>query len=91
MSGNLGAFVNGNMFIGPFGPEAGLRFPAVLAAEVTAAGGGPSGPAGRRMAGYVSLRPDTPGARARSLAAAALEYVGTFPPRVTGRGKKAGR
>ncbi len=33
MSGNLGAFVSGNMFMGLFGPEAGLKFPAALAAD----------------------------------------------------------
>jgi TfoX/Sxy family transcriptional regulator of competence genes len=55
MFGNLGAFVNGNMFMGLFGPEVGLKLPEAEAHQVVASGGGPFGPAERPMTGYVSL------------------------------------
>lgn len=55
MFGNLGAFVNGNMFLGLFGSDVGLRLAASDLDGLTALGGGPFGPAGRPMGGYVSL------------------------------------
>jgi TfoX/Sxy family transcriptional regulator of competence genes len=56
MFGNVAAFVNGNMFMGLFGPDFGVRLPegdrdALLAIE----GSGPFGPAGRPMKEYVSM------------------------------------
>ncbi len=56
MFGNLGAFVGGNMFMGLFGAQVGVRLPADDAAELLAIeGAGPFGPAERPMGGYVSL------------------------------------
>src|SRR4051812_11224173 len=55
MFGNLGAFVNGNMFMGLFGSEIGVKLPPDELARVRGAGGGPFGPAERPMGGYVSL------------------------------------
>ena len=56
MFGNLGAFVNGNMFMGLFGADVGLRLGDTdQAALLDEKGAGPFGPEGHRMAGYVSL------------------------------------
>ena len=56
MFGNLGAFVIGNMFMGLFGADVGVKLPdadreALLAEE----GAGPYGPKERPMGGYVTL------------------------------------
>jgi len=56
MFGNLGAYVNGNMFMGLFGSSVGLKLSdadrqSLLAVEGT----GPFGPPERPMAAYVSL------------------------------------
>jgi TfoX/Sxy family transcriptional regulator of competence genes len=56
MFGNLGAFVNGNMFAGLFGADIGVKLRATDAAELlTFEGAGPFGPAERPMGGYVTL------------------------------------
>ena len=58
MFGNLGAFVNGNMFMGLFGADIGLRLAPDDAATLRAIeGAGPFGPAERPMGGYVTLPP----------------------------------
>jgi len=87
MFGNLGAFVNGNMFLGLFGSDIGVKLDAAGANELAAiSGAGPFGPEDRPMGGYVTLPPalvGTPdGARwvARSLA-----HVGALPPKKTKR------
>jgi len=81
MFGNLGAFVNGNMFMGLFGSEIGLKLPAAdQAALLEVDGAGPFGPAERPMGGYVSLpallwgSPD-----AAVWVGRALEHVGALP------------
>lgn len=56
MFGNLGAFVNGNMFMGLFGSQVGVKLnegdrEALLREE----GAGPFGPEERPMGGYVTL------------------------------------
>lgn len=56
MFGNLGAFVNGNMFMGLFGSDVGVKLAAADAEELLAQpGAGPFGPAERPMGGYVTL------------------------------------
>jgi len=56
MFGNLGAFVNGNMFAGLFGPDVGVRLADDDRDELAGeAGVGPFGPAERPMGGYLSL------------------------------------
>ncbi len=57
MFGNLGAFVNGNMFAGLFGDVIGVKvLDDDLRAELSAIDGtGPFGPAERPMGGYVGL------------------------------------
>jgi TfoX/Sxy family transcriptional regulator of competence genes len=60
MFGNLGAFVNGNMFAGLFGPTLGVRLTGETDRNELAAlaGTGPFGPSERPMSGYVALPPD---------------------------------
>lgn len=85
MFGNLGAFVNGNMFLGLLGSAIGLKLNetdrAFLLAEE---GAGPFGPAGTPMGGYVALPPALAADpfKAEIWVAKALDYVGAFPPKV---------
>lgn len=56
MFGNLAAFVNGNMFMGLFGPDVGVRLAEEDRAELaTEPGAGAFGPADRPMKEYVTL------------------------------------
>lgn len=56
MFGNLGAFVNGNMFMGLLGCDVGVKLEAKdLARLVAEPGAGPFGPAERPMVGYVTI------------------------------------
>ena len=63
MFGNLGAFVNGNMFAGLFGASVGVKLGADDHAELATLGGGPFGPEARPMGGYLTL-PPSPDVRA---------------------------
>ncbi|WP_285727226.1 TfoX/Sxy family protein [Psychromicrobium xiongbiense] len=83
MFGNLGAFVNGNMFAGMFGESIGVRvLDETLQAELSAIPGtGAFGPAERAMGGYTSLPADwrqAPGLAAEWIGIA-LEQVGHLP------------
>jgi TfoX/Sxy family transcriptional regulator of competence genes len=85
MFGNLGAYVNGNMFMGSFGAQVGLKLADADRAELLAVkGAGPFGPDARPMGGYVALPPAwrTPTARTAALVAKALEHVAAMPPKV---------
>jgi TfoX/Sxy family transcriptional regulator of competence genes len=82
MFGNLGAFVNGNMFMGLFGSSIGLKLAEDDRADLAAIdGSAPFGPDERPMAGYVSI----PAAwrampeQARPWVERAVEYVATMP------------
>lgn len=57
MFGNLGAFINGNMFAGLFGESVGVKLLDQSSRnELSAiAGTGPFGPAERPMGGYIAL------------------------------------
>jgi len=84
MFGNLGAFVNGNMFCGLFGSSVGVKLADGDRARLLADGGGPFGPEERPMAGYVSLPAgwrEQP-AKAAPWVARALDHAGTLPPKV---------
>jgi len=83
MFGNLGAFVNGNMFMGLFGPAVGVKLSAHDAAVLSAVdGAGPFGPAERPMGGYVALPPDLIGTpEGQRWASAALGHVAALPPK----------
>lgn len=99
MFGNLGAFVNGNMFAGLFGSTIGVKLSAedkelLESSERTV----PFGPAGRPMGGYTGLpevwneEGDGDDTRARAWAEKALGYVATLPAKEPkARPAKAGR
>ncbi len=79
MFGNLGAFVNGNMFMGLFGRAIGVKLPPDDLDVAMAAGGGPFGPSERPMSGYVALPPTMEADMRRSMVTKALDYVGALP------------
>jgi TfoX/Sxy family transcriptional regulator of competence genes len=83
MFGNLGAFVNGNMFMGLFGADIGLKLAPADATTLSAIeGSGPFGPAERPMGGYVTLPPSMIGTPdGERWVAAALDHVGAMPPK----------
>jgi TfoX/Sxy family transcriptional regulator of competence genes len=93
MFGNLGAFVNGNMFAGLFGPDVGVRLDVVGHDELAVIeGSGLLGPAERPMTGYLALpaawraSPDV----AASWVERALAHVRSMPPKVK-KPKPSGR
>ena len=81
MFGNLGAFVNGNMFMGLFGSDIGVKLSPADQEPVREAGGGDFGPAERPMGGYVSLPPSAGPEQTSKWIASALAYVATLPPK----------
>ena len=83
MFGNLGAFVNGNMFMGLFGPAIGLRLDAADAEALRAVpGSGPFGPDERPMGGYVSLPPALVGTDdGDAWVRRSLDHVASLPPK----------
>ena len=85
MFGNLGAFVNGNMFAGLFGPLIGIKLADHDRQELAAAGAGPFGPPERPMGGYLTLPPAVL-AHPDDAAAwihRALDHVATMPPKAS--------
>ena len=85
MFGNLGAFVNGNMFAGLYGPQVGVKLAEADRHQLAAIDGtAPYGPTERPMSGYLSLPAawrDQPGTAAQWVEKA-LTHVRTFPPKV---------
>ena len=82
MFGNLGAFVNGNMFMGLFGSDVGLKLPAEAQQELRASpGAGPFGPAERPMNGYVTIPADWSATDAQPWIGRSLEHVAALPPK----------
>jgi TfoX/Sxy family transcriptional regulator of competence genes len=88
MFGNLGAFVNGNMFAGLFGPTIGVRLSDADRNELESSERTvPFGPEERPMGGYVGLpevwneEGDGDLARARAWATKAYDYVAGLPPK----------
>jgi hypothetical protein len=88
MFGNLGAFVNGNMFMGLFGADVGLKLAPGDAARLRAVdGAGPYGPPERPMAGWVSVPPSWRGdVRVDEWVARALRFVEGTPAKSAKRG-----
>src|SRR5438132_3264133 len=79
MFGNLGGFVNGNMFMGLFGADVGIKLADADRGKLLAENGaGPFGPTERPMAGYVSIPPawKSQPAKAEAWIAKSLEHVG---------------
>jgi TfoX/Sxy family transcriptional regulator of competence genes len=81
MFGNLGAFVNGNMFMGLFGSDVGVKLPEADREALLEAGGGPFGPEERPMGGYVTLPPGFDTTETGRWVGASLEYVAAMPPK----------
>jgi len=82
MFGNLGAFVRGNMFMGLFGADVGVKLGATDAETLLREPGtGPFGPAERPMGGYVTLPAGWSEADARPWVEKALDAAATLPPR----------
>ena len=84
MFGNLGASVNGIMFMGLFGASIGLKLAdadreALLAID----GAGPFGPLERPMGGYVSLPPTwrTPTTTTTGWVTRSLDQAAALPPK----------
>lgn len=85
MFGNLGAFVNGNMFAGLFGETVGVKLLVQASRDELAAveGTGQFGPVERPMGGYLALpaawatSPDT----SREWIMRSLAEVSTLPPK----------
>jgi TfoX/Sxy family transcriptional regulator of competence genes len=84
MFGNLGAFVNGNMFAGLFGSSVGVRLDNADREELQGIeGSGPYGPQERPMGGYTSLPAawrDQPEVASVWLEKA-VAFVGAQPPK----------
>jgi TfoX/Sxy family transcriptional regulator of competence genes len=81
MFGNLGAFVNDNMFMGLFGTDIGVKLDDAGQRELLTAGGRPFGPAQRPMGGYVSLPHSFSDTEAKQWIARSLAYVSALPPK----------
>jgi len=84
MFGNLAGFVNGNMFMGLFGADLGVKLgepdrEALLAED----GAGPFGPAERPMGGYVTLPAAwrSAPAKAEPWIDKAFDHVAALPPK----------
>ena len=82
MFGNLGAFVNGNMFMGLFGSDVGIKLPDRDQQQLLAEpGAGPFGPQDRPMAGYVTIPADWPADKVSHWVGTSLAYVASLPPK----------
>ena len=87
MFGNIAAFVNGNMFMGVFGADVGLKLDSADLHALREAGGQPFGPAERPMGGYVSLPVGYTQAQAEPWVQKALAYVAAAPPKAAKKAK----
>lgn len=82
MFGNLGAFVNGNMFMGLFGADVGLKLAAPALEELLGQpGAGPFGPAERPMGGYATVPAGWSRDDAQPWIDRSLAYVAALPPK----------
>jgi hypothetical protein len=91
MFGNLGAFVQGNMFMGLLGAQIGLKLPDADADQLRSSdGAGAFGPVGRPMGGWVELPAPLVGTpEGDRWIARALEHVRMLPPKASKRSTKA--
>jgi TfoX N-terminal domain len=82
MFGNLGAFVNGNMFMGLFGSDVGIKLPEDDRHRLLAEpGAGPFGPEERPMPGYVAIPAGWPATTAGDWISKSVVYVAGLPPK----------
>ena len=80
MFGNLGAFAGGNMFMGLFGSDIGVKLDDADRAKLLAQpGAGPFGPPERPMAGYVTLPADWPARKTKPWVAKAHALAAALP------------
>jgi hypothetical protein len=83
MFGNLGAVVNGNMFMGLFGADVGVKLAGDDLADLLARpGAGPFGPVERPMGGYARLPAGMSVSDSRQWTDKAMSHVGALPPKV---------
>ena len=83
MFGSVGAFVNGNMFAGLFGPNVGVKLDPEGIEELRALeGSGPFGPEERPMGGYLSLPASLSDEEAAAWVERARAHIATLPPKV---------
>jgi len=89
MFGNVGAFVNGNMFMGLFGSAIGVKLPepdrTILLAEP---GAGPFGPDDRPMRDYVTLPATWTPRKAARWVDKSLAHVAELPPKAPKKSSK---
>jgi TfoX/Sxy family transcriptional regulator of competence genes len=86
MFGNLGAFINGNMFMGLFGSSIGIKLPEEDQGRLLAEpGAGPFGPEGRPMRGYVALPSSWSQAEAAPWTGLSLSHVAALPAKRKGQ------
>ena len=89
MFGNLGAFVHGNMFMGLFGSDVGVKLAASEQEELLGQpGAGPFGPAERPMGGYVTLPAAWSPEEAAPWIERSLAHVAALPPKKPKKPKK---
>ena len=89
MFGNLSAFVNGNMFMGLFGGDIGVKQGETEQAELLATpGSGPFGPAERPMGGWATIPAHVTPDDARPWVESALAHIATLPPKKPKGAKK---
>lgn len=83
MFGNLGGFVNGNMFVGLFGSAIGVKLSdGDRAALLDHDGAGPFGPKERPMGAYVTIPRDWDDTeKASDWVDKALAHVSELPPK----------
>ena len=82
MFGNLGGFVNGNMFMGLFGSSVGIKLADADRETLLAVdGAGPFGPEERPMGSYVGLPPDWTEEQASEWIETSLAFVSAMPPK----------
>ncbi|MGH2684665.1 MAG: TfoX/Sxy family protein [Actinomycetota bacterium] len=92
MFGNLGAFVHGNMFMGLFGSDIGVKLDEPDRSKLEALpGAGPFGPRERPMGGYVTLPADWTARKAKSWVAKAQATAAALPPKQAKKKKAAER
>ncbi|MGI9665907.1 MAG: TfoX/Sxy family protein [Acidimicrobiia bacterium] len=85
MFGNLGGFVNGNMFCGLFGDDLGVRLDDANRATLIAAGGDDFGPEDRPMKQYAAVPRPWLSVNDPNLSewlTIAYDYVSQMPPKV---------
>ena len=90
MFGNLGAFVHGNMFMGLFGADVGVKLGDADATKLRAQpGAGPFGPAERPMGGYVTLPGGWTARKAKPWIDKSLAHVAALPAKKAKPAKQA--